>query len=205
MQTKPTLLILTGPQGSGNHLFSKIFSYHKDVYGWSQLYDQEWVGHDQEVFQPYWLEPRRLKEFDWTQSQYYVTSISCPFVLNKKFAWPKYHTFIKHAKKYANVKVAILGRDKNILKQQQLRVRKGKHTAIVALQNLALINDPFYISQELFFLYGIKYIKSLSKQLDFPISTGPYVESLLKFEANGKYVKYAKKGRFDNYQFKINY
>ena len=205
MQTKPTLLILTGPQGSGNHLFSKIFSYHKDVYGWAQLYDQEWVGHDQEVFQPYWLEPRRLKEFDWTQSQYYVTSISCPFVLNKKFAWPKYHTFIKHAKKYANVKVAILGRDKNILKQQQLRVRKGKHTAIVALQNLALINDPFYISQELFFLYGIKYIKSLSKQLDFPISTGPYVESLLKFEANSKYVKYAKKGRFDNYQFKINY
>ena len=97
---KPTLLIITGPQGSGNHLFSKIFSHHKDVYGWNSLIENILVGHDQEVFQPYWLEPRRLKEFDWTQSQYYVTSISCPFVLNKKFAWPKYHTFIKHAKKY---------------------------------------------------------------------------------------------------------
>ena len=71
---KPTLLIITGPQGSGNHLFSKIFSYHKDVYGWNALYKNKWVGHDKEVFQPYWLQPKKLKDFDWTQSKYFVTS-----------------------------------------------------------------------------------------------------------------------------------
>ena len=205
MKTKPTLLIITGPQGSGNHLFSKIFSYHKDVFGWSELYKKKWVGHDQEIFNAYWLEPKKLKQFDWSQSKYFVTSISCPFVLNKKFAIPKYQSFIKQAKKYAIVKVVIIGRDKNIIKQQQLRVRRGEHTATRALQHLALLDNPFYISQELFFLYGLRYIKSISKQLDFPISTGSYVKSLLKFEANNKYVKSAKKGRFDNYQFKINY
>lgn len=205
MKTKPTLLIITGPQGSGNHLFSKIFSYHKDVFGWSDLYKKKWVGHDQEIFNAYWLEPKKLKQFDWSQSNYFVTSISCPFVLNKKFTIPKYQSFIKQAKKYASVKVVIIGRDKNIIKQQQLRVRRGEHTATKALQYLALLDDPFYISQELFFLYGLRYIKSISKQLDFPISTGSYVKSLLKFEANNKYVKSAEKGRFDNYQFKINY
>ena len=82
---KPTLLIITGPQGSGNHLFSKIFSYHKDVFGWNALYKNKWVGHDKEVFQPYWLQPKKLKDFDWTQSKYFVTSISCPFILIKDF------------------------------------------------------------------------------------------------------------------------
>ena len=204
-KNKPVLLIITGPQGSGNHLFSKIFSYHKDVYGWNALYKNKWVGHDQEVFQPYWLEPKKLSGFDWTQSKYFVTSISCPFVLNKKFTTPKYHTFVKQAKKYATVKIAIIGRDKNIIKQQQLRVRKGEHTAPVALQHLRLLDNAFYLSHELFFLYGIDYVKSIAKQLDFPISTGSYVKGLLKEESNKKYVKYAKKGKFDNYQFKINY
>lgn len=206
MAQKPTLLIITGPQGSGNHLFSKIFSYHKDVFGWSELYKHKWVGHDQEVFQPYWLDPKKMGEFDWTQSKYFVTSISCPFILGTEFTIPKYHTFIKQAKKYANVKVAIIGRDRNIVKQQQLRVRRGKHTAPMALQHLSLLQDPYYLSQELFFLYGTNYLKSISKQLDFPISTGAYIQKLLDDgDANKKYVKPAKRGQFDKYQFKINY
>ena len=203
---KPTLLIITGPQGSGNHLFSKIFSHHKDVYGWNALYKNIWVGHDQEVFQPYWLEPKKLKDFDWTQSKYFVTSISCPFInKEKEFTVPKYQAFIKHAKKYATVKIAIIGRDKNIIKHQQLRVRRGRHTAPMALQKLNRLNDAVYLSQELFFLYGTNYIKSISKQLNFPISTGSYIKNLLKHEANGKYIKKASKGKFDKYQFNINY
>lgn len=203
---KPTLLIITGPQGSGNHLFSKIFSHHKDVYGWNALYKNTWVGHDQEVFQPYWLDPKKLKDFDWTQSKYFVTSISCPFInVAKEFTVPKYQAFIKHARKYATVKIAIIGRDKNIIKHQQLRVRRGRHTAPMALQKLNRLNDAVYLSQELFFLYGTNYIKSISKQLNFPISTGSYIKNLLKHEANGKYIKKASKGKFDKYQFNINY
>ena len=60
--------------------------------------------------------------------------------------------------------------------------------------------------QELFFLYGTDYLRSISKQLNFPISSNSkYISRLLKTEANDKYIKPAKKGRFDNYQFKINY
>ena len=147
MGKKPRLLIITGPQGSGNHLFGKIFSYHKEVFGWSALYKHKWVGHDQEVFQPYWNNPKTLNDFDWTQSEYYITSISCPYVLDKKFATPKYHSFINHAKKYADVQVAIIGRDKNILKHQQIRVRRGEYTTPMALQNLSLLPDAFYLSQ----------------------------------------------------------
>ena len=39
-----TLLILTGPQGSGNHLWSKIFALHPDVYAWHALLHEYWIG-----------------------------------------------------------------------------------------------------------------------------------------------------------------
>lgn len=37
------LLILTGPQGSGNHLMAKIFSTHPEVAGWTALSEKYWV------------------------------------------------------------------------------------------------------------------------------------------------------------------
>ena len=40
-----TLVILTGPQGSGNHLWSKILSLHADVFGWKSLLDNYWEAH----------------------------------------------------------------------------------------------------------------------------------------------------------------
>ena len=79
-QDKPTLLIITGPQGSGNHLFSKIFAIHKEVLGWSALLDTHWLGHSEEMFQPLWHDTDKIKDFDWTQSKYFVTSISTPYV-----------------------------------------------------------------------------------------------------------------------------
>ena len=207
---KPTLLIITGPQGSGNHLFSKIFSLHSAVTGWTALYDRVWVGHDQEPFQQYWQNPERLKDFDWTQSQYYMTSISCPYVLNKKFSIPNYAEFINEAKTYCNIILGIIGRDKNVLKYQQLRVRRGEHTASVAVEEFAKLKDltdnVFYLSQELFFLYGKDYLLNLSKQIGFPIACeDAYIDEILTMEANGKYVKPAEEGPFDQEQFKINY
>ena len=44
------LLIVTGPQGSGNHLFSRIFSMHECVGGWKELVDTYWVPSDLENF-----------------------------------------------------------------------------------------------------------------------------------------------------------
>jgi len=207
---KPTLLIITGPQGSGNHLFSKIFSLHSAVAGWTALYDRKWVGHDEEPFQPYWQNPKRLKEFDWSKSQYYMTSISCPYILNKQFTIPRYEEFITEARKHCNVILGIIGRDKNVLKYQELRVRKGEHTAPIAVKEFAKLKDLtdniFYLSQELFFLYGKEYLSNLTKQISFPIaSEDAYIDEILNMEANGKYVKPAAAGPFDEEQFKINY
>jgi hypothetical protein len=87
------LLIVTGPQGSGNHLFSKVFALHPDVYGWDKLLDTYWIAHKDEPFADYWNRPELLKTFDWSQSDYYVTSISCPYQNVDVTAIPKYEQF----------------------------------------------------------------------------------------------------------------
>ena len=62
MVEKSNLLIITGPQGSGNHLFSKLFNLHPDVYGWDM--EKYWVGHHTEPFSEYWTDPSKLKYFN---------------------------------------------------------------------------------------------------------------------------------------------
>ena len=62
---KKKIVILTGPQGSGNHLWSKVFSLHEDVFGWKSLLENYWEAHRlTEPFAAYWRDPSTLKEFD---------------------------------------------------------------------------------------------------------------------------------------------
>ena len=56
------LLIVTGPQGSGNHLFSRLLSLHPAVEGWTEMLDQYWVPSDQEPFAEYWVTPELLTQ-----------------------------------------------------------------------------------------------------------------------------------------------
>ena len=74
------LLIVTGPQGSGNHLWAKVFSMHPSVNGWSMLKD-EWQGHHDEPMNEYWQEPSKLSELELDDRNKYVTSISCPYFI----------------------------------------------------------------------------------------------------------------------------
>ena len=39
------MLIITGPQGAGNHMWAKIFSLHPEVFGWNTLLDNYWESH----------------------------------------------------------------------------------------------------------------------------------------------------------------
>jgi len=49
---------------------------------------------------------------------------------------------------------------------------------------------PFYVSQELLYLFRKHYLRSLEKQLQFPIDwKNPMVEKILEKDANEKYVK----------------
>ena len=201
------MLIVTGPQGSGNHVFSKVFSLDKRVYGWKDLLNQYWIAHDFEPFNECWSNPNFLNYIDWNSSDYYVTSISCPYAKNGVVTIPKYKEFITNLTKLGiKTKVAIIGRDQNILKYQQLRVRDRFSYPDFNSQLDYLMNfDPVFLSQELLYLYKTAYLKSLSIQLDFPIDySNPIVDEILKQDANAKYFKEIARTELDNITRKVS-
>lgn len=156
------LLVITGPQGSGNHLFAKIFSRHPAVKGW--VMNEYWEGHHTEPFSEYWHNPELLKDYEW-KHDYYVTSISCPYYRDKKPHTPRYKEFLDAVP--IEKEIAIIGRDPTILHHQQIRVR-GEDT--LDLESLDLLPNPHFISTELLFLYREKYMKYLSRLFDFPVT-----------------------------------
>ena len=193
-----TLLILTGPQGSGNHLFSKIFSQHPAVNGWTALDDAVWIGHDQEPFVEYWRDPIAVKNFNWSSHQYHVTSISCPYRDNGTDAWPQYEKFIQEViRQGIKVKVANIGRDQNILAFQEKRLR-NRITYTDFLQFMPVLKkyDPFFLSQELAYLYQDSYLQQISKQLDIPIQ---YNAAIFSENANAKYLQPVESNWLDPY------
>ena len=185
-----TLLILTGPQGSGNHLWSKIFAHHPDVYGWHALLHEYWVGHDQEPFARYWENPDLLKEFNWTPCDHYVTSISTPYMNNGERTVPNIVRFAATALGLGiQVKIGIIGRDRNILQYQETRVR-GEPTFNTAIEQYQRLRTwaPVFLSYELLHLYGRDYLQQLSRQLEFPIDLEhPGLDTILADDTNSKY------------------
>ena len=186
------LLILTGPQGSGNHLFSKCLALHEDVFGWKSLLNTYWEGHHHEPFAKYWEDPSKLDDFDWNQSEYFVTSISSPYFKDQKPVVPNFPKFVENAQLYAEIDVAIIGRDQNILNYQQQRVR-GTKTTQMALDSFRWLfdnQDCTFLSQELLQLYKARYLEQISRDLDWPIAHwDPEVDAILSNDANTKYIK----------------
>jgi hypothetical protein len=183
-----TILILTGPQGSGNHLWSKIFALHPQVTGWSALLTEYWIGHDQEPFAPYWQDPTQLKYYRWAQADWFVTSMSVPYMLNGAATVPDFRAFVREVQNQGHrVKFAILGRDQNIVRMQETRVR-GAPTVDQALAAYDSLASPVFLSYELLHLYGRKYLETVSQQLGFPIAVSdPRLETILVEDTNSKY------------------
>ena len=194
-----TILILTGPQGSGNHLWSKIFALHPDVAGWSALLDTYWIGHDQEPFADCWENPELLSDRDWSASDWYVTSISVPYMLNGVPTVPDLHGFVRHLQTLGlKVKFAVLGRDRNIVRLQQTRVRGLSTVGTALVQYSELISPaeqirpfatPVFLSYELLHLYQDKYLEMIAQQLNFPMATDdPRLADILSEDTNSKYI-----------------
>jgi hypothetical protein len=183
-----TILILTGPQGSGNHLWSKIFALHPQVTGWAELLTEYWIGHDQEPFAPYWQDPTQLKYYRWAQSDWFVTSMSVPYMNNGLATVPDFRGFVREAQNLGHrVKFAILGRDQNIVRLQETRVR-GAVTVDQAIAAYDPLASPVFLSYELLHLYGRKYLESVSQQLGFPIAASdPRLETIMDEDTNSKY------------------
>ena len=198
------LLIITGPQGSGNHIFSRIFSTSDIVGGWKGLLDEYWIPSDLEPFAEYWVYPERLTEQQFNGYDYWVANVSVPFVYDGVRQTPKILEFAKAAKSFGiDVQIAIIVRDKTINEEQQLRVRK--EVTLPIAQNYyynVLLNSEFpvhFLDNEAFFLHNHHYLKWVSKLLNFPVNW----ESLdvLKFltnDPNKKYVKHVDTYWLDN-------
>jgi len=186
------LLIFTGPQGSGNHMWSKIFALHPEVAGWTALLDKYWIPHDQEPFAACWRDPELLKTRDWSKKDYYVTSISCPYIDDTRWAIPNIVDFAAQAMGCGlRVKIAILGRDQNILGHQESRVR-GQSTFEMAQDEYQKLEswNPVYLSYELLHLYRGAYLRQISKTLEFPIAySDARLEEILQDNTNKKYIQ----------------
>tara|TARA_B100000902_G_scaffold271671_1_gene257605 strand:+ start:630 stop:1319 length:690 start_codon:yes stop_codon:yes gene_type:complete len=195
-----TLVVLTGPQGAGNHLWSKIFSLHDDVFGWKSLLSNYWEAHRfSEPFADYWRDPSKLRNFNWSQSEYFFTSISVPLGIKSNGThWrPNVLQFCKSAEKLGiKTQVVVIGRDQNILNNQQQRLR-NEPTSRYFLDQLAKFPNPIYLSYELLYLYKQEYLKHLD--IGIPIAWyDKRIETILERDANAKYVQYVDENPLDD-------
>lgn len=192
------LLIITGPQGSGNHLFSKVFSYHSDVVGWD-FGDKYWIPSDEEPFAECWVDPSKTKS-QLTQD-YVVANVSVPFVYDGVKQIPQIQEVVYEAQDAGyEVKVCIVTRDRTINEEQQLRVRKEVTlpTAVQYYYNLDATIE--FISHESLYLYGGAYLKWLGKVLDFPIAySDERILKDIKENQNAKYVKHVEEHWLDEH------
>ena len=198
------LVIITGPQGSGNHFFSRVFSTHPKVGGWKSLLDKYWVPSDEEYFAKYWVNPEELSEKDFEGYDYWLANVSCPFFYDGVRYIPRIREFAEKTQSLGiEVQICIIVRDQNINSEQQKRVR-GEVTLPVAMhyyQN-EIIGNGFkvhFLDNEAFFLHKNYYLKWVSQLLDFPVDyDNPDVFKFITEDPNKKYVKYVDKYWLDD-------
>ena len=196
------MLILTGPQGAGNHLWSKVLSLHPEVYGWKTLLENYWEAHRfAEPFARHWRDHNLLKSFEWSQSEYYFTSISLPLGIIDHDVNP---IWMPDLQGFATtvlgcgveVEIAVVGRDQTILNNQQTRIRT-QPTLPMFLEQLPKIWNPTFLSYELLYLYRQDYLKSL--KLNIPVVwNDPRVDQILEDDANVKYIHTIDYNELDN-------
>ena len=190
------LIIITGPQGSGNHFFSRVFSTHPKVGGWKELLDKYWVPSDEEYFAKYWVNPEELTKELFDGYDYWLANVSCPFVYDGELQIPKINEFANKCEYLGiDVQICIIVRDQNINSEQQKRVRGGPtlSTAMGYYQK-EIFGHGFkvhFLDNEAFFLHREYYLKWVSELLDFPIDyDNPDIFKFIKEDPNKKYVKY---------------
>ena len=171
-------------------MWSEIFALHPNVYGWHKLLHEYWIGHDQEPFAACWENPELLKEFKWGSADYFVTSVSTPYMNNGTVTVPNIVRFAATAMGVGlQVSIAMLGRDQTILDYQETRVRGAPSfgTALAEYQKLSSWSTTF-LSYELLHLYKKQYLQQVSRELEFPIAVDDArLTNILADDTNRKY------------------
>ena len=197
------LLIITGPQGSGNHLFSRILSLHPDVSGWKDLLDEYWIPSDLEPFAEYWVDPDKLTLEAFEGADYWLANVSVPFVYDGVKQVPKIDAMASKARALGiDVQICVIVRDQYVNSLQQQRVRK-ETTLPIAVAYFDTLGDVHYLDHEAFFLYKDRYLKWLSKILEFPIDyDNPNIMKFIEEGPNKKYVNYVEEHWLDEQVWK---
>ena len=187
------LLIVTGPQGSGNHLFARLLSAHPMVKGWDSLKDNYWVPSDEEPFARYWVYPEELQ---FPEGDFFCVNVSVPFFYDGVRRTPKIREVAYRAVTMGvEPIIAVVCRDRNINELQQKRVG-GEVTMDIALDYYADLRHHF-IDHEAFFLYKERYMEYLGRILEFPV-TKEGIDNFVTVDANHKYVYPIKEHSLDN-------
>ena len=203
---KPNLLLLTGPQGSGNHKFSKIAALHPEVEGWEGLNREHWINHDGEPFKHIWKNPHLIDAIDWGQNAHWCISISSPYVdivgTKKKTFYPDYKEIILNLRQHCNVQIGIIGRDQNILEMNQLRKRGvvSYHNFLNKIDDLTNFGPEniIFLSHELLYLYRHEYLWDWHCRSIIPIDyKNPKIHFILNEDHNRKYVHYVEESWLD--------
>jgi len=186
------LLIITGPQGSGNHIFSRVFSMHPDVRGWEQLKDQYWVPSDQEPFAEYWVYPERLTAEVFEDSCYFLANVSAPFFYDGVRQMPHIREVADRARSFGiKVSIGIVVRDISINTRQQQRV--GGEITLYAAQEYyrtQLIDSEYpvyFLDHEALFSWGAVYVRNTAGQIGFPVDLDRCLYQL-EINPNLKYI-----------------
>jgi len=188
---KKKLIILTGPQGAGNHLFSKCFATSHDIGGWKDLLSVYWQGHHHEPFNDVWQSNRSLNINDFDGFDYWVTSVSIPYIKNGQLELPHIFDFYNSAVSLGvDVKIGVISRDKNILELQQTRVR-GTPTLSQFIDYFYDHQLPMhYLSHETLILHKAKYMNYVCNLFDFPSINITKINKILETSnTNKKYIK----------------
>ena len=187
------LLIVCGPQGSGNHLFARLLSAHPNVKGWDSLKDNYWVPSDEEPFAKYWVNPDALV---FPPGKFFCANVSVPFFYDGVRQVPKIKEVARKAISLGvQPIIAVIVRDRNINELQQKRVG-GEVTMDTALEYFNDIACHF-IDHEAFFLWKEKYIEYLGRLFEFPVTTEG-IDNFITVDANHKYVVPIKEHWLDN-------
>jgi hypothetical protein len=126
----------------------------------------------------------------WRQADWFVTSMSVPYMNNGTATVPDFKGFVRGVQNLGHrVIFGVLGRDQNIVRMQQQRVR-GAPTLDQALGEFDNLAAPVFLSYELLHLYGHKYLESIGRQLNFPIAVNdPRITAILADDTNAKYLR----------------
>ena len=199
------ILVISGPQGTGNHVFSKVLSMHSDVHGWDQLLREYWINHDNAPYKDIWNTPENIDTYDWTEHENYVLSVSGPYVdkstttNERNTKYPDYKEVFKRLNDKGKLQVGIIGRDQNITAQNQLRKRgvESFHNFLNKIEDMTLYRHTF-LSVELLYMFKHQYVKSLDSVLDIPVDyNNQSLHYILNKDPNAKYVHYVEHSWLD--------